>query len=43
MYLGEIKVSSSPVYTYDTKYCTAKFYGDEIISLGFEYEADIFG
>ena len=43
MYFGDIEVPSAPVLANGNYYCTARFHKDEIISMGVEYEADVFG
>ena len=43
MYLNQVKVPSSPVYSDDNQLCTAKLYGSDLVSLGINYEADVFG
>ena len=41
-YFNKILVPSSPVLADDNKLCTAKFYYYELVSLGIEYDVDIY-
>ena len=41
-FLNDINVPSSPVFSVDNQLCTAKFYGSDLVSMGIEFEADIF-
>ena len=37
----KLPIPSCPVYAGNDQFCTAKYYGHELVSLGVEYEADV--
>ena len=43
MSLSQVSVPSSPVIANNSQLCTAKYYGSDIVSLGVEFQADVFG